>query len=63
MSVSPDTPLNLVEHRRPPEFGGIGTDPVWMTESETLIEGLTYRADPDDPERHSSRRACMEDAP
>ncbi len=29
MSVAPDTPSNLPRHRRPPEHGGTGKDPLW----------------------------------
>jgi hypothetical protein len=30
VSVSPDDPMNLPEHRRPEAMGGTGPDPVWM---------------------------------
>jgi hypothetical protein len=52
MSVCPNNPFNLEEHRRPAEFGGHGRDPVWMIEEDVLIEGLLYRPDPDDPAKH-----------
>jgi len=52
MSVSPGSPRNLPSHRRPPEWGGTGKDPVWEIGSEELPSELTYRADPDDPDRH-----------
>ncbi len=29
LSVSPDDPRNLPAFRRPPEFQGVGKDPVW----------------------------------
>jgi len=29
MSVAPDCPGHLSEHRRPAEHGGTGKDPVW----------------------------------
>ena len=46
MSVSPDDPLNLPLHRRPPEFGGTGADPVWSLEAADLGPKLCYRPDP-----------------
>jgi hypothetical protein len=52
MSVSPDSPENLPRHRRPPEYGGTGLDPVWMMDSEDLSERLVFRPDPGDPHRH-----------
>ena len=47
MSVAPFTPLNLLPHRRPPEFGGNGPDPVWCINS-TWIDAndrLQFRQD------------------
>ena len=52
MSVSPDDPENLPTHRRPPEYGGSGPDPVWVIDSDDLLPGLGYRPDPYDPEGH-----------
>lgn len=52
MSVSPPPPENLQEHRRPEEYGGIGKDPVWEIETDSLPSGLTYRQDLKDPEIH-----------
>ncbi|HEU5159763.1 MAG TPA: DUF6531 domain-containing protein [Streptosporangiaceae bacterium] len=52
VSASPDSPTNLPPHRRPPEFGGTGRDPVWQTSSEGLPDGLTYRPDPANPSGH-----------
>jgi hypothetical protein len=52
MSVSPDEPENLPRHRRPPEYGGTGSDPVWAIDSERLGRTLVFRPDPDDPARH-----------
>ena len=49
MSVAPDDPFHLPEHRRPFELGGIGPDLVWAIEEEELVEGLVYRPDPADP--------------
>lgn len=50
MSISPDDPQNLPEHRRPPEFGGTGKDPVWGIGELDLGDLLAYRPDP----RHTS---------
>jgi RHS repeat-associated protein len=52
MSVSPGGPHNLPSHRRPPEFGGTGKDPVWCINGCDLPEGLTYRPDPHNPTGH-----------
>jgi RHS repeat-associated protein len=52
VSVSPHSPTNLPQHRRPPEFGGTGRDPVWRIGSANLPEGLTYRPDPHNPGGH-----------
>jgi hypothetical protein len=52
MSVSPIPPENLPAHRRPPEFGGTGKDPVFETETDALPFGLIYRPDSDKPETH-----------
>jgi len=52
VSVSPNSPRNLPEHRRPPDFGGRGRDPVWSMDSGRLPEGLTYRPDPHNPAGH-----------
>jgi len=46
VSVSPNDPLNLPQYRRPPEFGGNGSDPVWFLEDSHLGLQLCYRADP-----------------
>lgn len=45
MSVAPDDPANLPRNRRPPEFGGIGKDPVWVIEVAELPPELTFRQD------------------
>ncbi len=48
MSVTPDIPSNLPCHRRPPELGGTGKDPVWQIDAEILNDcELQYRPDPD----------------
>lgn len=52
VSVSPDSPENLPPYRRPPEFGGIGKDPLWELDTDDLSDELVYRPDPDDPHRH-----------
>jgi hypothetical protein len=46
MLVAPNDPRNLPRHRRPPPFGGTGSDPVWATDMSALSSSLTYRADP-----------------
>jgi hypothetical protein len=48
-SVSPDDPMNLPNHRRPPEWGGTGKDPIWALATESLGNSLVYRPDPDEP--------------
>ncbi|MGS0688321.1 SpvB/TcaC N-terminal domain-containing protein [Nakamurella sp. GG22] len=45
MSVSPDTPANLPPHRRPPELGGTGKDPVWKIEESELGTELRFNQD------------------
>jgi hypothetical protein len=49
LSVSPNDPLNLPYFRRPPEFQGIGKDPVWSINDVELGPNLSYRPDPDNP--------------
>lgn len=49
MSVSPDSPLNLPDHRRPSEWDGTGKDPIWAIPKELLGDDLVYRPDPVDP--------------
>lgn len=51
MSVSPDDPMYLPEHRRPPEFRGDGRDLIWTIGEGHLGEKLRYRPDPSTP-RH-----------
>ena len=43
LSVAPNDPQNLPSHRRPPEHGGTGLDPVWALDPTELPEGLAYR--------------------
>jgi hypothetical protein len=45
MSLARFTPLNLPRHRRPPEWGGTGKDPVWTTLSTIFAGPLTYNPD------------------
>lgn len=52
MSVSPGSPMNLPRHRRPPEWGGTGLDPVWEISTDDLGPDLDYRADPMALETH-----------
>ncbi len=46
MSASPDDPLNLPVFRRPPEYQGVGKDPVWTITIAELGPSLVYRPDP-----------------
>ncbi|MGH3088625.1 MAG: hypothetical protein ACRDSJ_15075 [Rubrobacteraceae bacterium] len=57
MSVSPLPPTNLPEHRRPPEFGGYGEDPVYEFDTDELPPALSYRPDPNNPERRGAWRS------
>jgi hypothetical protein len=41
MSVALDDPSALPAHRRPPEFGGDGDDPLWRIEESDLAGPLT----------------------
>jgi hypothetical protein len=52
ISVAPDSPASLPGHRRPPEHGGTGKDPVWEIRSVDLEEDLAYREDPLRPGVH-----------
>jgi hypothetical protein len=45
MSMARLTPLNLPRHRRPPEWGGTGKDPVWVTSPAIFIGPLSYNPD------------------
>jgi hypothetical protein len=46
VSVGPDSPRNLPTHRRPPEYGGTGKDPIWELDAADLGDELMYREDP-----------------
>lgn len=52
MSVSPNYPMNLPQHRRPPPFGGTGRDPVFVIDDGDLGPALRHRPDPDGPSVH-----------
>jgi hypothetical protein len=53
MSVTPDDPMGLPDHRRPPECGGgTGRDPVFRILRSALGPDLSYRADPANPTGH-----------
>ena len=52
MSVVPPPVENLQPHRRPPELGGTGKDPVFELETDELPTELRYRPDPANPEGH-----------
>ena len=52
MSVVPPPVENLARHRRPPDFGGTGKDPVFVLDTEELPDELAYRPDPANPEEH-----------
>lgn len=52
LSVVPDSPRHLPEHRRPPEFGGISKDNVWVIAVSALGPDLVYREDADMPGAH-----------
>ena len=45
MSVAPDHPSFLPDHRRPPTFGGTGKDPIWGISTDSLGIELTFRQD------------------
>jgi hypothetical protein len=52
MSVSPGSPSNLPDHRRPVQFGGRSKDPAWGFKLDDLPFGLTYVPDPQNPLGH-----------
>ena len=54
MSVSPVDADRLPEHRRPPEMGGSGKDPVWTLTTDLLPAALRYRPDDQDPDGHGT---------
>jgi len=46
MSVAPDSPENLPAHRRPPDHGGTGKDPIWELDVTELGNERVFREDP-----------------
>ena len=54
LSVSPVSAQRLPAHRRPPELGGNGKDPVWRLTSDLLPAVLRYRPDDEDPDGHGT---------
>ncbi len=52
MSVIPPPVENMDPHRRPPEFGGTGKDPVFELQTDEMPGELRYRPDPANPEGH-----------
>ena len=52
MSASLGDPMRLPRHRRPPEFGGSGPDPVFAIDLAALGPDLGWRSDPDGPLGH-----------
>lgn len=53
MSITPHSHDLLPPHRRPPELGGTGKDPVWKIGEKQFGDRLIIRADPDNPTRHA----------
>jgi hypothetical protein len=47
MSVTADDPRALPFHRRPPEFGGMGRDPVYKLAEARLVGPLVARPEAD----------------
>ena len=45
MSVTPDDPWQLPNHRRPEAFGGRGPDPVWRIVEDDVSQPLDYFQD------------------
>jgi hypothetical protein len=52
LSVAIAGPENLIRHRRPPEYGGVGPDPVWEIDEADLPHALVFRIDPANRLRH-----------
>ena len=52
MSVAPDAPTNLPQHRRPPEYDGTGKDPIWGLQEAELGLHLRYVPDAVPTPRH-----------
>ncbi|MCB1077740.1 MAG: hypothetical protein KDM64_07935 [Verrucomicrobiae bacterium] len=46
LSVAPVSPRNLPKHRRPPEFGGEGRDPIFYFDLSNIEgSGIAFRRD------------------
>ena len=62
MSVSPFTPFNLPTHRRPPNLGGTGSNPVWCIDVLNIEFHLLlqYRPDPANVTGHGFIEPSME---
>jgi hypothetical protein len=45
MSVGLDSPMSLPAHRRPPQFGGTGKDPIWSIDTASLGAEVAFRQD------------------
>ncbi len=45
MSVAPDTPMNLIDFRKPKDLGGKSNDPLWSIKVSELPVGLRFRQD------------------
>jgi len=54
ISVSPHSYERLPLHRRPPELGGNGKDPVWSLETTDLPPDLRYRPDDEESPVHGT---------
>jgi hypothetical protein len=45
LSVAPDTPDHLPDHRRPISRGGTGKDPIWSIDLDAIGSDLQFRQD------------------
>jgi hypothetical protein len=45
MSVVPGNAMKLPDHRRPPQLGGTGKDPLWGIDTGALGTDLIFRQD------------------
>ena len=52
LSVTPEDPMRLPRHRRPPEQGGTGLDPIWELDLSDLPPRLIFREDEANPQNH-----------
>jgi hypothetical protein len=46
LSVNPESPRHLPEHKLPPQLGGRGEDPVWYIDDGDLGDELAFVPDP-----------------